>query len=76
MELAIQEMPAAVPEEYFEKFDAFPWPRVIPLYGNSYKYTTQITQNISIPSDDNKEYALPPKNAWSRGPPIKIQNKT
>eukprot|EP00957_Ditylum_brightwellii_P120745 9210321-Ditylum_brightwellii.AAC.1 len=75
-ELAIEVLPDAVPEEYFEKFVAFPRPRVIPLCGNSYKYTTQITQNVSIPSDTDKEYALSPKNSWSRGPPIKIRTKT
>eukprot|EP00957_Ditylum_brightwellii_P137946 10517216-Ditylum_brightwellii.AAC.1 len=75
IKLAIQVLPDAVPEEYFEKLDAFPRPRVIPLYGNSYKYMTQITQNVSSSSKDNKEYALPPKNAWSRGPPIKTRPK-
>eukprot|EP00957_Ditylum_brightwellii_P161688 12310145-Ditylum_brightwellii.AAC.1 len=76
VELAIQALPAAIPKEYFEKFNAFPRPHVIPLYGNSYKYTTQITQNVLSPSDDDKENALPPKNAWSRGSPIKIRTKT
>eukprot|EP00957_Ditylum_brightwellii_P191761 14598304-Ditylum_brightwellii.AAC.1 len=72
VELAIQALPSAVPDEYFEKFDAFPLPIVISLHGNSYKYTTQITKNVSIPSNDDKEYAFLPKNAWSRGPPIKF----
>eukprot|EP00957_Ditylum_brightwellii_P042182 3194864-Ditylum_brightwellii.AAC.1 len=76
MELAVQVLPEAVPDEYFEKFDAFPLPRVIPLYGNVYKYTTQITTNVPILNNDNKEYALPPKNAWSRCPPTKILNET
>eukprot|EP00957_Ditylum_brightwellii_P156653 11922887-Ditylum_brightwellii.AAC.1 len=63
VELVIQALPAAVPEEYFENFDAFPQPRVIPSYGNSYKNMTQIAQNESILSDDDKEYAL----LWESG---------
>eukprot|EP00957_Ditylum_brightwellii_P154151 11730847-Ditylum_brightwellii.AAC.1 len=61
VELAIQALPSAVPDEYFEKFDAFPMLPVIPSYGNSYNFMTQITMNVSIPSNDDKEYVLPPE---------------
>eukprot|EP00957_Ditylum_brightwellii_P156941 11944483-Ditylum_brightwellii.AAC.1 len=65
VKLAIQALPSAMPNKYFEKFDAFPMPRVLPSYGNSYKYTAQITTYVLIPSNSDKEYTVPPKNAWS-----------
>ena len=49
-------------------------PRVIPRYGNSYKYTNKITASVSqeIISDDTS-YVAPPRNAWNRGPPKTIR---
>eukprot|EP00957_Ditylum_brightwellii_P176025 13403745-Ditylum_brightwellii.AAC.1 len=56
--------------EYFNKFEAFPALRRIPMYGTTYKYTEQITSNVStIMNENEKKYTSPPSNAWSRGPP-------
>eukprot|EP00957_Ditylum_brightwellii_P022824 1721624-Ditylum_brightwellii.AAC.1 len=60
--------------EYFEKYSAFPMPRVIPQYENSYKYTTQITSSVSNKINQNaKAYAAPTRNVWNRGPLKVIQ---
>eukprot|EP00957_Ditylum_brightwellii_P104538 7965382-Ditylum_brightwellii.AAC.1 len=54
--------------EYFHKSKAFPAPWVIPTYGITYKYTEQITYDVSTIINEN-EKKCPPSNAWSRGPP-------
>eukprot|EP00957_Ditylum_brightwellii_P031937 2421929-Ditylum_brightwellii.AAC.1 len=70
METLLSVLPSVVPDEYFGKYSAFSMPRVIPQYGNSYKYTAQVTPSVS--NDVNKDEKLcvaAPRNAWNRGPP-------
>eukprot|EP00957_Ditylum_brightwellii_P209838 15363492-Ditylum_brightwellii.AAC.1 len=74
VEMSLKVLPSVVPEEFFSEYPAFPMPRVIPQYSNSYKYTNKITASIShdINSDDTS-YVVPPRNAWNRGPPKTVR---
>eukprot|EP00957_Ditylum_brightwellii_P132957 10137969-Ditylum_brightwellii.AAC.1 len=47
VETSLSVLPSVVLEEYVDKYPAFPVPRVIPQYGNLYKYTTKITSSVS-----------------------------
>eukprot|EP00957_Ditylum_brightwellii_P108052 8243573-Ditylum_brightwellii.AAC.1 len=74
VETSLKVLPSVVPEEYFAKYPAFPTPRVIPQYGNLYKYTTKITASVSHDvNNDDISYVAPPRNAWNRAPPKTIQ---
>eukprot|EP00957_Ditylum_brightwellii_P022107 1667746-Ditylum_brightwellii.AAC.1 len=63
VETLLSVLPSVVPDEYFEKYLASPMPHVIPQYGNSYKYTAQITSSVSYDvNKDEKLYVAPPRN--------------
>eukprot|EP00957_Ditylum_brightwellii_P178771 13617364-Ditylum_brightwellii.AAC.1 len=67
---SLEVLPDMLDAEYLNKFEAFPALQVIPTYGTTYKYTEQITSNVSTAIHENeKKYTSPPSNAWSRGPP-------
>eukprot|EP00957_Ditylum_brightwellii_P022454 1694592-Ditylum_brightwellii.AAC.1 len=70
----LEVLPDVLDSEYFNKFEAFPAPRVIPTYGTTYKYTEQITSNVpTLISENEKKYTSPSSNAWSRGLPKAIK---
>eukprot|EP00957_Ditylum_brightwellii_P076881 5843609-Ditylum_brightwellii.AAC.1 len=67
VETSLSILPSVVPGEYFETYSAFPVPRVIPQYINSYKYTAKIMSNVSNNvNNDEKSYVAPMQNAWNR----------
>jgi hypothetical protein len=70
VETSLEVLPDVLDAEYFNEFEAFPAPQVIPTYGTTYRYTEHITFNVSTSINENeKKYTSPPSNAWSRGPP-------
>eukprot|EP00957_Ditylum_brightwellii_P106194 8101277-Ditylum_brightwellii.AAC.1 len=74
VEMSLKVLPSVIPEEILSKYPVFPMPRVIPQYGNSYKYTNKITASVSQDvSNDDTLYVAPPRNAWDRGPPKTIR---
>eukprot|EP00957_Ditylum_brightwellii_P138224 10536412-Ditylum_brightwellii.AAC.1 len=64
----LEVLKAALPGMHFVKNSAFPVPLLIPNYGVSQAYTTQITSNVVEKIDESeKGYYRPPMGALSRG---------
>eukprot|EP00957_Ditylum_brightwellii_P174198 13261846-Ditylum_brightwellii.AAC.1 len=74
VKMSLKVLPSMIPEEFFSKYPAFPTPRVIPQYGNSYKYTTKITASVFHDvNNDDKSYVASPRIAWNKGLPKTIR---
>eukprot|EP00957_Ditylum_brightwellii_P125732 9584952-Ditylum_brightwellii.AAC.1 len=60
----------------FNKFDVYPKPRIVPVYGTSYSYTAYIASSmLTTVNDKKKNYSKLPPNAWSQGPPTTTTQK-
>eukprot|EP00957_Ditylum_brightwellii_P144713 11024243-Ditylum_brightwellii.AAC.1 len=69
VETSLKVLPEVLTKEYFNTYDVFPAPRVIPTYGTTYRYTAQITPNVlTIINENEKELTTPPQNVWNHGP--------
>eukprot|EP00957_Ditylum_brightwellii_P142045 10822401-Ditylum_brightwellii.AAC.1 len=77
VETLLEVLPDVFVVEYFNKFEAFPALWVIPTYGTTYKYTEQITSNVSTVINEKRKTSLLHQSQWldrseeSRQPNIK-----
>eukprot|EP00957_Ditylum_brightwellii_P136078 10378216-Ditylum_brightwellii.AAC.1 len=70
VETSLEVLLEVLSEEYFNTYDAFPAPQVIPTYGTTYRYTEQITSNVlTVINENKKKFTSPPQNACNCGPP-------
>eukprot|EP00957_Ditylum_brightwellii_P041877 3171687-Ditylum_brightwellii.AAC.1 len=55
IESSLEVLPEVLSKEYFNIYNAFPSPQVIPTYGTTYRYIEQITSNVFTVINENKK---------------------
>eukprot|EP00957_Ditylum_brightwellii_P199847 15235221-Ditylum_brightwellii.AAC.1 len=63
----LEEIRQNLPDRERSKCSAFPYPQVLNTYAVPTKYATLLLETVDT-VEDKSTYAVPPTNAWNKGP--------